>query len=218
MSIAQLNRAAGCGPAGRGFESLWAHHLKIFMAFFRFFMILMIFSAQNLSADPKKKNKKSAFQIYGDIFQHLPIFAGTYALLSRDFYGARDLFFAATATALTTFASKQIFVKISEHNQDLAEISRRPDSSEFNGFPSGHTSFAFSGAGFLQKRYGVKFGAPALFLAALVGASRIYARRHTSTQVFFGAALGFSAGFFMTKNLFFSQKDNEFALAFRVKF
>lgn len=31
VPIAQLNRAIGCGPVGRGFESLWAHHFCDFI-------------------------------------------------------------------------------------------------------------------------------------------------------------------------------------------
>ena len=50
----------------------------------------------------------------------------------------------------------------------------RPEGRNlFDAFPSGHTSAAFSGASFIQRRYGWKYGKYAYILAAVVGVSRV---------------------------------------------
>ena len=51
----------------------------------------------------------------------------------------------------------------------LAIDEERPDGSDHNSFPSGHTSLAFQGAAFIQKRYGWRKSIPAYIGAAFVG-------------------------------------------------
>ncbi|MDU7693710.1 MAG: phosphatase PAP2 family protein [Helicobacter sp.] len=162
------------------------------------FFIIFIFLSSSLQA---QNNKKSGFQIYGDIFQFLPFMAGGYALFIKDYDGLKDLAIASGATALTTTSIKLSFVGLAKRAPDLADISKRPDSNSYDGFPSGHTSFAFSGAGFLQSRYGSYVGLPAIGLASLVGISRVYAKRHSLTQVLAGAVIGFSFGYFLTNEI-----------------
>lgn len=71
------------------------------------------------------------------------------------------------------------------------EIARklRPDGSDRNSFPSGHTAAAFSGASFLGTRYGMAFGVPAYAAAALVGYSRYQADQHYADDVLAGASI-----------------------------
>ncbi|MEZ9233800.1 phosphatase PAP2 family protein [Vibrio amylolyticus] len=67
----------------------------------------------------------------------------------------------------------------------------RPNTSNELSFPSGHTAAAFSGAAFLQSRYGAKWGVPAYIAASYVGASRIYGNKHYADDVLAGASIAF---------------------------
>ena len=70
-------------------------------------------------------------------------------------------------------------------------ISReRPDSSDDNSFPSGHTSTAFQGASFIHFRYGLGKAWPAYLGATFVAFSRVHADKHYLGDVMAGAALG----------------------------
>ncbi|NOD95445.1 phosphatase PAP2 family protein [Ruegeria sp. HKCCD4884] len=65
----------------------------------------------------------------------------------------------------------------------------RPNYSADNSFPSGHTAAAFSGAAFLQTRYGSSYGVPAYLLASFVGYTRVRAEKHFSDDVLAGASI-----------------------------
>jgi len=67
---------------------------------------------------------------------------------------------------------------------------RRPDGSSY-GFPSGHAGFVFSQAGFLQERYGWKYGVPALAMATVVSYIRVREDKHHWRDVIAGGALGY---------------------------
>ncbi len=73
----------------------------------------------------------------------------------------------------------------------------RPDGGR-QSFPSGHTASAFAGAAFLQRRYGWRLGAPAYGIAAFVGYSRVEAKRHYTSDVIAGAAIGIGTNFIFT--------------------
>lgn len=75
---------------------------------------------------------------------------------------------------------------------------RRPDNSDNNSFPSGHTSFAFASATTLYRRYGWEYGVPAYALATLTGTARVAARKHHWWDAVAGAAIGTSTGWFFT--------------------
>lgn len=68
----------------------------------------------------------------------------------------------------------------------------RPNGNEY-GFPSGHAGFVFSQAGFLQERYGWKFGVPALVAASAVAYIRVDQDKHYWRDVLVGGALGYGA-------------------------
>lgn len=75
-------------------------------------------------------------------------------------------------------------------------ISReRPDGSNDNSFPSGHTSSTTAFATVLQHYYGWKWGVPAYAVAGFVALSRIEKGRHYLSDVVFGATVGYIAGF-----------------------
>lgn len=143
--------------------------------------------------------KTDYFKLYGNIFQFLPAMAGIYTLVEQDYEGLAYLAIGTASTLAITFAIKYSFVGISKTKPKWAGISLRPNGIEYEGFPSGHTSSAFSAAGFMQRRYGWTWGLPTTILASLVGISRITSKRHTPLQVLVGAALGYSVSYFITK-------------------
>lgn len=70
----------------------------------------------------------------------------------------------------------------------------RPDGSAENSFPSGHTSVSFASATVLQREFGWKVGIPAYAVATYIGMSRVEGKRHFTSDVLFGAAIGVMAG------------------------
>jgi membrane-associated phospholipid phosphatase len=74
----------------------------------------------------------------------------------------------------------------------------RPDGSDRQSFPSGHTAVSFAAAASLQNRYGWQVGIPAQLAAAFVGLSRVEARKHHWYDVAVGAAIGETSGFLLT--------------------
>ena len=74
----------------------------------------------------------------------------------------------------------------------------RPDGSDLNSFPSGHTSYAMQGASFVHLRYGWQYAVPLYIGAAYVGYSRVYAEKHYELDVLAGATVGFLSSYFFT--------------------
>ncbi len=71
--------------------------------------------------------------------------------------------------------------------------------TERDSFPSGHTTSAFTFAGYIYEEHGIQWGVPALSLATLVGASRINDNRHYLHDVLFGATIGLAYGLGVSK-------------------
>ncbi len=74
----------------------------------------------------------------------------------------------------------------------------RPDNSDNESFPSGHTASAFASATTLHRRYGWRTGIPAYAVATLTGIARERARKHHWYDVVAGAAIGGISGWFFT--------------------
>jgi len=79
----------------------------------------------------------------------------------------------------------------------LGVDSTRPNG-EPHAFPSMHTALAFSGAAFLQRRYGWRWGAPAYAGASLVGWSRVVSNQHWWRDVIAGGAIAVLANAYFT--------------------
>jgi membrane-associated phospholipid phosphatase len=77
----------------------------------------------------------------------------------------------------------------------------RPDGSNTQSFPSGHTASAAATAAVLQRHFGWKVGAPAYAFAGYVAASRMSADKHHLSDVLMGAAIGVAAGRTVTVGL-----------------
>jgi membrane-associated phospholipid phosphatase len=69
----------------------------------------------------------------------------------------------------------------------------RPDGSNSQSFPSGHSSSAFATATVLHRHYGWKIGAPAYALGSYVALARMSWNRHHATDVVMGAGFGIAS-------------------------
>jgi membrane-associated phospholipid phosphatase len=70
---------------------------------------------------------------------------------------------------------------------------QRPDGTQFNSFPSGHTSEAFAAASIVHKEFkhkSVWYGVGAYTIATSVGVFRMLNNRHWQSDVFAGAGFG----------------------------
>ncbi|MDT8282882.1 MAG: phosphatase PAP2 family protein [Gammaproteobacteria bacterium] len=74
----------------------------------------------------------------------------------------------------------------------------RPDNSDNNSFPSGHSSLAFASATTMYLRYGWQAGMPAYALATLTAGTRVAARKHFVWDVVAGAAIGSASAWLFT--------------------
>lgn len=91
------------------------------------------------------------------------------------------------------FAMSGLFTAITVNGLKYTVRKNRPDGSQRNSFPSGHTAMAFMGAEFLYQEYrelSSWIGVAGYTIAATTGALRIYNNRHWVGDVFFGAGLG----------------------------
>ncbi len=75
---------------------------------------------------------------------------------------------------------------------------QRPDMSNDNAFPSGHTSTVFHSAGYVHRRYGFKYALPSYALAGFTAASRIDSNKHDILDVIAGAAIGLGSNLLFT--------------------
>ena len=104
-------------------------------------------------------------------------------------------------------------------------LKPRPDGSDNFSFPSGHTTSAFSGAAFIERRYGWKYGIPAYAMASFVGYSRIQANKHDGWDVLAGAVIGTATSYLFTTpyskkpvDITFNKSKNDFLIGFNYTF
>ncbi len=124
----------------------------------------------------------------GDILRiALPAAAFALTVKRGDREGRLGFYRSFGATVVTTALLKQGIDK------------RRPDRSDDDAFPSGHTSMAFQGAAFIHRRYGIRQAWPAYVAATWVGWTRIDADEHDVVDVLGGAALGLGSAFLLAR-------------------
>lgn len=75
---------------------------------------------------------------------------------------------------------------------------RRPDGSDNNSFPSGHTAVSFAAAASIFRREGASIGIPAFAAASFVGVARVEADKHHWYDCVVGAGIGTAAGLLLT--------------------
>lgn len=129
---------------------------------------------------------KSTFETYGDIAQFaIPSVALGVAWLKDDYEGMKQLSYTYISTGALTQTMK------------YAIDTTRPNG-EKHSMPSGHTSSAFAGAGYLHMRYGWEYGVPAYIASAAVGWSRVDANKHYWRDVIAGATIGIGFSYLFT--------------------
>lgn len=105
----------------------------------------------------------------------------------QDDDGSEQFYYSLATTIAATYALKSTINK------------ERPDGSDNDAFPSGHTSMAFQGAAFIQRRYGWQYGTAAYALASYVGYTRVKNDHHDTEDVLAGALIGIAASYYFTK-------------------
>jgi len=153
--------------------------------FFLIILMLVAFSYGLLFAD---NLCSSSVEAEGDVLAiALPLVTSGMILAHKDKEGFDQLTKVMGSAYIVTLGLKQLVDK------------KRPDG-ESQSFPSAHTSLAFAGAGFIQQRYGWKYGIPAYLGASFVGWSRIEAKQHYFEDVLAGAAIGIISNLIFTKS------------------
>jgi putative Ca2+/H+ antiporter (TMEM165/GDT1 family) len=87
----------------------------------------------------------------------------------------------------------QITSQVIVQGVKFATQRQRPDGSNSQAFPSGHTASAFATAGVLGRHFGWKAGLPAYGFATYVGLARMSANKHHLSDVIMGAAVGLAS-------------------------
>ena len=145
---------------------------------------------QGISAQSRDDVKKST-----DIVMFLPGAMGVAtALIKGDSKGLLQLAESEATSVAAAYLLKHTIRK------------ERPDGSDMHSFPSNHAGVAFSGATFLQRRYGWKLGVPAYAVSTYVAWGRVYSKRHDVWDVLAGAAIGVGSALVFTRP--FAEKHN----------
>jgi len=177
------------------------------MSKLKFFLLFLL--SINICIAQKSTQEKS-----GDILQiALPAIAGISTLIYKD--GQKGTL---------QFAKSMLVSIIVTHGLKTIINKKRPNGGNY-AFPSGHTSAAFTGAAFLQKRYGLKIGIPAYVLASYVGVTRVNAKKHDYWDVLAGAIVGIGSSYLFTKpykkknvSLSLSRLNNNMLIGFNYTF
>lgn len=164
---------------------------------------------------PQELKFEKTIQDLGNYAQFIPNAAAlTLIIANKDKKGAWQFAESLGSTLAATYILKYAINK------------PRPDeATDGHAFPSGHTAFAFSGASFVQKRYGWKYGVPAYLVAGFVGYSRIGAERHDGWDVLAGAVVGIGSTYIFTTpyekdhyELSFKSGGGDYLLGLKYKF
>lgn len=144
---------------------------------------------------PVKSQPRKAIESSTDVlFLVAPAAGFIGSLVLKDYQGTKQIVLSGATSLAATYILKYSIKK------------ERPDHSDMHSFPSAHTSIAFQGASFIQRRYGWKWGAPAYLLSAYVGWGRTYAKKHDWWDVAAGAVIGTASTYIFTRP--FAQKHH----------
>ena len=140
-------------------------------------LILILFCSQGFASD-----KKGTTETIGDILQFgLPAIAYSSTFLMDDAEDRNEFYWSFFSNVIATQALKHSVHK------------NRPDDSDNDAFPSGHTSMVFQAAGFLHMRYGLMYGIPAYVAATYFGWGREKINEHGTIDILAGAALSLAS-------------------------
>ena len=169
------------------------HTLVYFMLVF-----FMVFQTLKLNAQDTSETKPQigTTQKIGDVFLiALPVTTFVATLIKGDTKGAWQFTKGFALTEALTYGLKITINK------------PRPDLSNDNSFPSGHTSTVFHSAGFIHRRYGFKYSIPAYVIAGFTAASRVDSKKHDVLDIIAGAAIGLGSNLLFTTE--YQQKHME---------
>jgi membrane-associated phospholipid phosphatase len=140
-----------------------------------------------LGVSPNPLHADDGVETAGDILQiALPVWAYGMTFIKDDSRGSIQFTQSFLTAMATTYATK------------LSVDRERPNGGNMS-FPSGHTSAAFSGAAFIQMRYGWLYGSIAYAGATYVGWSRVVTENHYVGDVIAGAGIGILSAAIFTK-------------------
>lgn len=183
--------------------------------------LILIFSAQiiiaQVDATSKEIRWERSMEKVGDYSQFVPTAVSLITVIAKN---DKKGFWQLTKSAGTNLTATWLL--------KYAINKPRPEGrTDGRAFPSGHTSFAFQGASFLQQRYGWKYGVPAYAIAGFVAYSRIEGLndRHDGWDILAGAIVGIGSTYLFTTpyqkehmELSFNSGDGGYALGLRYKF
>lgn len=149
------------------------------------FLLLLLISYVFINVDFAES--ADAIEVAGDVgLVVIPVTAAIMTFAYNDKKGTIQFLEAYSVSTAVTYGLKYA-------------ISERGPNGRPHSFPSGHTSSAFAGAAFIQKRYGWTYGIPAYLAASFVGYSRIESRNHYFVDVIGAATIGIVPNLFFTK-------------------
>ncbi len=175
----------------------------------------LLFSQTNTAQETNVIDSQTeTIQNIGDVFLiGLPIATVATSFIVGDEKGAWQFTKGLILTAGVTAGLK------------LGISKERPDMSNDNSFPSGHTSTVFHSAGYVHRRYGFKYSIPSYLLAGFTAASRIDSKKHDIIDVIAGAAIGLGSNLLFTTEyqrehmeLSFSSNQGNYLMGFNYKF
>ncbi|WP_418603103.1 phosphatase PAP2 family protein [Hwangdonia sp.] len=189
----------------------------LYVYFIGFFFIVI--SSYSQAPEPNSTHEKWEYVLEGsgDVLQiGLPVIAGLTTIIKKDWEGTKQFALSYGTGFIVTHSLKKIIRKERPEGRNL-----------FDAFPSGHTTSAFSGASFIQRRYGWKYGKWAYLGAAIVGVSRMKGPDgwHDKWDVLAGAAVGIGSTYLFTSpymqkhvDIAFSASNKSYVFGFKYKF
>lgn len=115
----------------------------------------------------------------------IPVTAFAIAYFKDDVEGEKQF--------LRNLLANQLLTSLARLGFDQTSLGERPTGNRY-GFPSGHVSFAASGASFLQERYGWRYGVPAWLLTGYVAWNRVDNGDHHARDVIASVVLSYGVG------------------------
>jgi membrane-associated phospholipid phosphatase len=154
----------------------------------------LLFSLVLLVAlSPKSNAQNSSVTSAGDILQFvLPAAALSATLLCKEDEQK------PTWQFIKTYGTAIIAAQTLKHIVLKPRPTDGPISNNYS-FPSGHTTSAFAGAAFIQRKYGWSYGLPCYAIASFVGYSRVQGKFHDTWDVLGGATVGIVSAYIFAK-------------------